>query len=249
MDMWLYHHHTCSDLIDLDPDTGRWRHVQDEERPKGARVLADLPVQGSYLEEDGKRFYKYWTDDGRSVFSTSDGCVIEICRKHADGRIEMLVPGLRCEITPARLPSGQLRPGHSDVCLRDSAGTTLCALTYHSAYYARLFNSDLTAAAMEQDLSSWDFFVALQGAIEIFEERARSGRLPLTLDVDQGAVIDGRRLSRDELMYASSGDLCVKSGVWAAADDLRQTAVLEAGDRLPLCQGRSALWVWAGRHR
>lgn len=243
--MWLYQHHTCSDLIDLDPDTGRWRHVQDEEKPKGARVLADLPVKGSYLQETDKRYYSYWTDDGRFVFSTSDGCAIEICRKHADGRIEMLVPGLHCDITPTKLPDGRLRPGYSDVSLKDGAGTTLCALTYHSAYYARLFNSDITAAAMVQDLSDWDFFVALQGGIEIFAERAKSGRLQLTVDADQGAVIDGRRLSGDELIYGSSGDLCVKSGVWAAVDDLRETAALKAGDHLPLCQGRATQWVWS----
>ena len=108
-------------------------------------------------------------------------------------------------------------------------------MTYHSAYYARLFNSDITAAAMVQDLSDWDFFVALQGGIEIFAERAKSGRLQLTMDADQGAVIDGRRLSGDELIYGSSGDLCVKSGVWAAVDDLRETAALKAGDHLPPC--------------
>ncbi len=125
---------------------------------------------------------------GRFVFSTSDGCAIDICRKHADGRIEMLVPGLYCDVAPTKLPDGRLRPGYSDVSLKDGAGTTLCALTYHSAYYARLFNSDITAAAMVQDLYNWDFFVALQGGIEIFAERAESGRLQLTVDADQGAV-------------------------------------------------------------
>lgn len=68
--MWLYQHHTCSDLIDLNPYTGRWRHVRDEEKPNGARALADLPVEGSYLQENDKRYYSYWTDDGRFVFST-----------------------------------------------------------------------------------------------------------------------------------------------------------------------------------
>ena len=68
--MWLYQHHTCSDLIDLNPYTGRWRHVRDEEKPNGARALADLPVEGSYLQENDKRYYAYWADDGRFVFST-----------------------------------------------------------------------------------------------------------------------------------------------------------------------------------
>ena len=243
--MWLYQHHTCSDLIDLDPETGRWRHVRDEEKPKGAHVLADLPVQGSYLEEDGRRYFSYWTDDGRFVFSTSTDCVIEICRKHADGRIEMLVPGLHCDIAPSQLPDGRLHPGHSDIRLKDGAGNTLFEVSYHSANYARLFNSDVTAAAMVQDLSSWDFFVALQGGIEIFTERAQSGRLQLTLDADLGAVIDGRRLHRDELMYGSSGERCVKSGVWAAVDDLRETATLQEGELLPLCQGQVTQWVWS----
>lgn len=245
MNMWLYQHHTCSDLIDLDPETGRWRHVLDEEKPKSARVLADLPVKGSYLQEDGKRYFAYWTDDGRFVFSTSDGCAIDICRKQGDGRIEMLVPGLHCDIAPTKLSDGCLRPGYSDVRLTDGAGTTLCALTYHSAYYARLFSSDITAASMVQDLSDWDFFVALQGGIEIFAERATSGRLQMTVDADDGTVIDGRRQSIDELVYGSSGDLCIKAGVWAAVDDLRKTVLLNVGDRLPQSQGRDAIWVWS----
>ena len=34
-------------------------------------------------------------------------------------------------------------------------------------------------------------------------ERAKSGRLQLTVDADPGAVIDGRRLSGDKLIYGS----------------------------------------------
>lgn len=43
---------------------------------------------------------------------------------------------------------------------------------------------------MEQELSYWGIFIALQGRIEIFAECAKSGRLLLTVYVDQGAVVD-----------------------------------------------------------
>jgi hypothetical protein len=182
--MWLYKHHTCSDIIDLDHESGRWRSVSDSEKPHGAKVLADFPVHGSYTDEDGKRYYCYWTDDARFTFRTFDNKIFEICHKDSNGQIDYSPEGLRCELSPSHYSDGRLRQGYSDLRLVNNAGAVLFETSYNSNYYLQLYGSDFTAAAMVQDLSDWDFFVALKGGMEILAERAESGRLEISLDDD-----------------------------------------------------------------
>ena len=74
-----------------------------------------------------------------------------------------------------------------------TTGRVVFELDYNAQHYQRLYQSDFTTAAAEQDLSDWDFFVALQGAIEIFEERAASGRVAFSAEVDGSAQIQGQR--------------------------------------------------------
>lgn len=243
--MWLYRHHTAADIIDLDHESGRWRPVAESEKPADAKVLADLPIAGSYEIEDGKHHSSYWTSDGRFVFRTFDNKLFEICRKQADGSIHMPDPGLHCVIEPARHGDGRLRPGLGLVRLVAGSGEVLYELTYNSDHYKRLLQADTTAAAAVQDLTDWDFFVALQAAFPIFRERSMSGRVAWTIDSDNTATIGSARISRDELLYAESGTPCPRSGVWAAIDDLRHNARVEKGDLVPEHQGRRIEWVWS----
>jgi hypothetical protein len=67
-----------------------------------------------------------------------------------------------------------LRQGVSQVRLLDGDGRVLYALVYDSGRYVRLHAADVSAASMVQDLSDWDFFVALAGGIDIFAARAAS---------------------------------------------------------------------------
>ena len=93
-----------------------------------------------------------------------------------------------------------------------------------------------------QDLSDWDFFVALKGAIESFAERAASGRVQLTID-DDGAVIDGRKIHPTELLFADTGKACHRSGVWVCVEDMRHGQTVGAGDAMPALAGRAVQWV------
>jgi hypothetical protein len=170
--MWLYRHHTLSDFIDLDHDTGRWRPVLCSEHVPPSRDLPDLPVRSSYTIEDGRRFFCYWTDDQRYFFRAGDGTAIELCRAMADGHL-VCDEGLRCCIEPQRDIAGRRRPGRSIVRLIDAHGSILYQLSYDSSLYLRLYGMDFTAASMVQDLSDWDFFVSLKGAIELFTEVSR----------------------------------------------------------------------------
>ncbi|AMM23660.1 hypothetical protein [Variovorax sp. PAMC 28711] len=243
--MWLYLHHTGSDIIDLDSVTGRWRQVDDAEKPSGAMVLADLPIKGSYTIEDGKRYFTYWTSNGRFVFRTDEGLVFEVCQKRPDGSIMMLEPALACEITPSRYGDGRLRQGFSQMRLINATSDTVSELEYNSERFMRFYQSDFTAAAAVQDLSDWDFFVALQGAFGIFNERAASGRVAFTVEDDGTAQVQGRSMHRDELVFADTGQPCPKSGVWACMTDLRVSAVLTQGEAMPSNNGQSVQWVWS----
>lgn len=243
--MWLYLHHTASDIIDLDPVTGLWRPVDDSEKPRGAVVLADLPIKGSYTIEDGKRYFAYWTSDDRFVFRSDKGLDFEICQKRSDGSIVMLAPALACEITPSRYSDGRLRQGFSHVRLIDAAAEPAFDLDYNSQRYLQLYRSDFTAAAEVQDLSDWDFFVALQGAFEIFNERAASGRVAFSVEDDGTAQIQGRRMHRDQLTFADTGQKCPMSGVWACMTDLRVSVVLMQGQSMPSNGGQAVQWVWS----
>jgi hypothetical protein len=242
--MWLYKHHTCSDIIDLDPVTGRWRYVEDADKPPGARVLAELPVRGSYTEVDGKRFCSYWTDDDRFEFRTPEGRVIEICRKLPDGTVQESHPGLRCVIEPSRERDGRLKPGWSDVSLVTAQGDVLYRLSYDAGTYLRLYASDFTAAAAMQGLADWDFFVALKEAIEVFAKRAASGQRQLTLSHD-GAVIEGRKVPKDDLLFAGSGTSCPRSGVWVCVEDMRAARIVQAGEPMPCVGDQPVQWVWS----
>ncbi|BEP59144.1 hypothetical protein GmRootV118_63880 [Variovorax sp. V118] len=244
--MWLYLHHTASDLIDLDPTTGRWRPVDDAEKPPGASVLADLPVKGGYTIENDKRYYSYWTSDEKFVFRADDGAVLDICQKRDDGSVVMLPPVLRSEIAPSRYGDGRLRQGFSQFRLIEVAtGQVVFELDYNAERYQRLYQADFTAAAAEQDLSDWDFFIALQGAIEIFEERAASGRVAFSVQDDGSAQVQGHRMRRDELLFADTGQTCPRSGIWACLIDLRVSVAVTQGEPMPSNGGRPVQWVWS----
>lgn len=247
--MWIYRHHSCSDVIDLDEASGRWHPVADSERPRvGALSMvhrASYPICGSYTIEDDRRYCMYWVEGSRFSFMLPDGKVIDVCRKHPDGRFEFITPGLRCEISPARYADGRLRQGFSHVLFLDQSGRILHELSYDADHYLRLYGSDFTAASAVQDLSDWDFFVALRETIGYFAEQARSGRVELSFDTNHEAVIEGRRVHQDDLIYSETGKVCSRPGVWASVDDLRGIAVMKQGELLPDWNGMDTTWVWS----
>ena len=242
--MWLYRHHTCGDIIDLDHASGRWRPVDDSEKPAGARLLDDLPTRGSYEIEDDRRYCKYWTDDNAYVFRTPDDQVFEICRKLKDGSIIESHPGLHLVIEDAKYADGRLRQGYSDVRLVDRDGKILYELSYNSQFYLRLYSSDLTAASMIQDLSDWDFFVALKGGLEIFAERAVSGRIQITYDDDGNVKAGALLIPKALVLFADTGETCPKAGTWAYTDDIRKTVPVRQGQAMPKLDDEPACWMW-----
>jgi Immunity protein 72/Immunity protein 71 len=47
-----------------------------------------------------------------------------------------------------------------------------------------------------------------------------------------------------DLISASTGQVCPKSGNWAVMNDLQGKAALNKGDKMPQHQGRDVVWVW-----
>ena len=122
INMLIFRHHTCSDVIELDEATGYWRPIADDDRPSvGALGVAHLDgydLCGSYTIEGGRRYCMYWAKDHRFALMLPSAEVIYIC-KHEEGRIEMLTPGIRCEIEDSRSADGQMRQGFSRVRVLD----------------------------------------------------------------------------------------------------------------------------------
>src|SRR5689334_11083683 len=98
--MYIYRHHTASDVIDLDPKTGRWSPVDDNVRPRvGALAVEfrdDYPIRGSYTIEDGKRYCMYWTPDKQFEFLAPDLTTIPIARRQADGATVLQAAPRQC---------------------------------------------------------------------------------------------------------------------------------------------------------
>jgi hypothetical protein len=241
--MWLYQHHTASDIIDLDHETGRWHPVSDEEKRKHGAVLADLPVKGSYTIENDKRYCKYWTSDNKFFYRTPDNRVLEVCNEDHHG-VTIMPSVIKVDITPSKYSDGRLRQHYSRVVVTVD-GKVFDDLDYNSDYYKRLYGSDFTAASMVQDLSDWDFFVAFQGAIEIFEEQAASGRIIMTYNDDKSVQLGDLSLAKEDVLVADSGEKCARAGVWAMIDDLRVSVKLRLGDNLPQHNSLDARWVWS----
>ncbi len=174
--MWLYQHHTCGDFIDLDHATGNWRYIDASEFPPDAVKLVDFPVRGSYEDENGHRFYCYWTDDEHFVFRTHDGKVFELFRKLEDGTVIDLMPGVVAEIQASRYTDGRTKTGFSDFRIVDGNNNLLYEYTYYSQKYLNLYLHDFTPDP-DRRLADWDFFVALKGGIEELRDRARGATI------------------------------------------------------------------------
>lgn len=240
--MWLVRHHTCGDIIDLDHESGRWRYVDDSEKPANAKKLVDLPVRGGYTDEGEHRFYKYWTDDEHYVFRTYDGKIFDLFHELGDGTIIELMPGTRAELEPSKYADGRPHLGYSDFRLKDKDGNVLYETTYFSKKYLDYYMVDFTPDP-DLGLADWDFFVALKGGIEELSERARkaSGASSSALP-SQGHDI--APISSGDLLHAHTGDLCSRDGNWAVMDDLQASRFFRQGERFPPHAGRDVIWVW-----
>lgn len=169
--MYLFAHYTAADVIDLDDLTGNWAPIlDDDDEPLMVGQMsmlqrADFSVRGSYTVEHEKRCFFYWTDDNELVFRTPDERRFGLFRRENDGKLIELIPGMSVDLQPALVHGCRALPTMSTFTLTGADGATLFAITYDSARYLQAYQSNVTFTP-DEDLSDWDFFVAVKRAVD-----------------------------------------------------------------------------------
>jgi len=177
--MYIFRHHTAVGIIDLDDRTGRWTpvpEIDDDPIMVGQMSMvqrADFSIRGSYTIEDEKRCSFYWTDDNELVFRTFDDRRCALFKRELGGRLVDLMPDLQVYLQPASYGDGRAIPNMSTFSLQEPGGEKLFQITYNSERYLQSYLGNFTYAP-DEDLSDWDFFVAVKGAIEELKLIARS---------------------------------------------------------------------------
>lgn len=200
----LYRHHTADDVIAFDDANCRWEPVPEEGAPPvGARTLVQRigePVRGSYTIEGERRYCCYWTADGELVFREPSGLRFCLFRRDTRGRIVDLMPSVSADLVDAVHGDGSPVPHMSTFSLRDCfAPAPLFEVTYESSKYLLLYSVSLFTYIPDEDLSDFDFFVALRRAIDELKVVSRVHALPDAC-ADWGTAV------------AVTGAECVKQG-------------------------------------
>jgi hypothetical protein len=242
--MYIYKHHTAVDVIDLDDHTGLWSPVPEQ---NGKPIMIGLmsmaqrvndPIRGSYAIENEKRCCFYWTDDSELVFRTPSDERFCLFRRERDGLLIDLMPTVIAELQPSTYGDGRTIPDMSTFTLADAAGKTLFEISYNSSRYLQYYLGNFTNVP-DEDLSDWDFFVAVKRAIEELKIIAKSCAAisadePTTAALAAGVVI------------AETGTLCPRAGLWAACRHMEVRCKLTLGEKVPDVEDRRETWVWIG---
>jgi len=232
----LYRHHTVDHIIALEDATGHWEPVLEASAPPvGSMTLVQRigePIRGSYTIEGERRYCCYWTADGELVFREPSGRHFCLFRRDARGRIVDLMPSVSADLVDAVHGDGSPVPHMSTFSLRDCfAPAPLFEVTYESSKYLLLYSVSLFTYIPDEDLSDFDFFVALRRAIDELKLVSRVHALP-DARADWGVTV------------AVTGAECVKRGWYIAADRIDLRCEVGAGEPLPEIDAYRGLWVW-----
>lgn len=241
--MYIYRHHTADDVIDLDDSTGHWVPVPaDDDEPifvgsMSIVLRADFQIRGSYTIEDEKRCCFYWSDQGELIFRTPDNRRISLFRREQGGRLVDLMPQVSADLQSSTYGDGRAIPNMSTFSLVGGDGEKLFEISYDSGRYLQYYLGNFTFAP-DEDLSDWDFFVAVKRAVDELKIIARSCAVISTDNPkDENAA---------DIIVAETGSISPRAGLWVACHDLNARCKLAVGDRVPDVDGRHETWVWVG---
>lgn len=241
--MYIYRHHTAGDVIDLDDQTGLWSPFpEDRERiPTGLMTLtqrADDPIRGSYTIENEKRCCFYWAGNGEVVFRTSDDRRLCLFRRESGGMLIDLMPDVIANLQPTEYGDGRAMADMSTFSLIDIAGRKLFEISYNSARYLQYYLGNFTFTP-DEDLSDWDFFVAVKRTIEELKQISRAW-----------VAISAGNLKKTEpapeVLMTETGMACPRTGLWIPIRHLNMRDELSAGEQMPDVGGNRETWVWVG---
>ncbi|MEW6761858.1 MAG: hypothetical protein AB1437_13640 [Pseudomonadota bacterium] len=244
--MYIYRHHTADELLDLDDSTGIAVQVTESDGakisvgPAPLALRARHQVRGSYTIEAGRRCACYWNDERELVFLTPDGERLVLFQMGADGRVQERMPGIGVTLAPAIVGSGKEIAGFTKFVLAHGSGHGCFETVYESMAYLTLFGlNSMLAFVPDEELSDWDFFVAVGRTVDELGAIARateslSAENPFTAALAAGVVT------------ADTGACCGRTGLWAACRQPEERCVRRLGEPMPQAGGQDDTWVWVG---
>lgn len=172
--MWLQNFLRGVPVIDFAPDTGLATPVSSDAVPDDV-ALIDISdrIFGSYLDMSDEMhlaygrekspshriFFRYWSNDrSHFYFQDSEGKRIEI-----DGK-------RRAEVVQAKDAAGNPIDGYMQFSIYEPDGQLIYRHIYDQTPYMTAYQMDFSFPPAE--LSSWDYFVALQGSFDYMRENA-----------------------------------------------------------------------------
>lgn len=244
--MYIYRHHSADELLDLDDSTGIAVQVTESDGEKiwaGSTPLAlraRHKVRGSYTIEAGRRCACYWNDEHELVFLTPDRERFVLFQIGADGRVQARMPGTGIDLAPAIDSDGKQIAGFSRFILADGSGRSFFEIVYESMAYLTLFGlNSMLAFVPDEELSDWDFFVAVERTVDELGAIARASESLSAENPFAAALAAG-------VVTADTGACCGRTGLWAACRQPEERCVRSLGELMPQAGGQDDTWVWVG---
>lgn len=244
--MYIYRHHTTDDLLDLDDSTGIAVQVTESDGakisvgPTPLALRARHEVRGSYTIESGRRCACYWNDERELVFLTPDGERFVLFQIDAEGRVQARMPGTGVTLAPAVDSEGKEIAGFSIFVLADGSGRSCFETVYESMAYLTLFGlNSMLAFVPDEELSDWDFFLAVGRTVDELGAIARASASLFADNPFAAALAAG-------VVIADTGACCGRTGLWAACRQPEERCVRHLGELMPQADGQDDTWVWVG---
>jgi hypothetical protein len=241
--MYLYRHHTADDIIDLDDRTGHWSPVEsndDDPIIVGQMTMlrrASFSIRGSYTIEDEKRSCFYWNDDDELVFRTPDNKRFCLFKLEGGNQLTDLLPDISVSLEPATYGDGRQIPNYSTFRLVDGSGTTLFDTSYDSQRYVYFYSNNFTFAP-DEDLSDWDFFVAVKRTVDELKLIAQA-----QVQASATASAVSKSFAQEKLITAETGQPAPCAGLWVPCNRLNIRCVFSKGESLPNIDEQATTWV------
>lgn len=234
--MWLQNFLHAVPVIDFDPTSGTWQPVGSDlisddtalvdiaDKLFGDYLDCSDEMHGRYGKGDAgtKIFFTYWSPDrSRFYFQDSDGKRIEIDGKRS------------AEVIEAKDPAGHSIDSYMQFSIYEPDGQLIYRHIYDQTPYMTAYHMDFSFPPAE--LSSWDYFVALQGSFDYMRENAHKHH-------GTGARTD----ASTERVAAEK--LCPRSGWWFTPAETNSRRYFKQGETFPAFDDSdygTTFWQWS----